>query len=253
MDRAGELQEKWRVNRGDLFAIGDHRLLCGDSTDAGDVARLMGGEKIRFVFADPPYGIDLDTDYSKIKGTVKSPDAKGYTYSPVTGDTDDFAFERFAWIDCNEQFWWGADYYANKLPSGGSWFVWEKRTEGDAEMIGNDFELCWSKSRHKKRIIRRRWVGYVATEQGEKRTHPTQKPVDLCDYIISAFCDPEGMVFDPFLGSAPTMVAAEQTGRRCYGIEIEPKYCAVILERMSGMGLTPRLVARDGTTDETDA
>ncbi len=221
---------------GDVWVLGDHRLMCGDSFDADTCAALIDGVKIAVVYTDPPYGMNLDTDFSKIKGTAKSPNAKGYKYDPVEGDDRDFEFARFEWLSgIAEQFWWGADYYCQQLPAGGSWFVWEKRQEADEKMIGNDFELCWSKSRHKRRVIRRRWVGWAATEAGEKRKHPTQKPVNLCEGFLIDFSSDGDVVLDLFGGSGSTLLACENSGRVCRMMEMSPKYCDVIIQRWEQM------------------
>jgi DNA modification methylase len=220
---------------GDLIEIGEHRLLCGDSTDSDQVAKLMDGNKADMVFTDPPYGMNLDTDYSKLKGTDKSPNAKGYKWDKVIGDDKEFDFlTSYALFEyVKEQFWWGADYYFNQLPVGGGLFVWQKRDKADADMIGNDFEICWSKQRHKKATFWKRWVGFDSIEKGEKRVHPTQKPIDLASWFINDWSIEGNKVIDLFLGSGSTMVAAHQLNRKCYGMELDPKYCQVIIDRMS--------------------
>jgi len=220
---------------GDLIEIGEHRLLCGDSTDSDQVAKLMDGNKADMVFTDPPYGMNLDTDYSKLKGTDKSPNAKGYKWDKVIGDDKEFDFlTSYALFEyVKEQFWWGADYYFNQLPVGGGLFVWQKRDKADADMIGNDFEICWSKQRHKKATFWKRWVGFDSIEKGEKRVHPTQKPIDLASWFINDWSIEGNKVIDLFLGSGSTMVAAHQLKRKCYGMELDPKYCQVIIDRMS--------------------
>jgi DNA modification methylase len=225
---------KTDVVLGDLIEIGTHRLLCGDSTDSDAVARLMDGQKADMVFTDPPYGMKLDTDYSKLKGTDKSPNAKGYKWDKVIGDDKEFDFltSYALFEDVKEQFWWGADYYFNQLPVGGGLFVWQKRDKADSEMIGNDFEICWSKQRHKKATFWKRWVGFDSIEKGEKRVHPTQKPIDLASWFIKDWSIEGNKVIDLFLGSGTTMVAAHQLNRKCYGMELDPKYCQVIIDRM---------------------
>jgi len=225
---------KTDVVLGDLIEIGNHRLLCGDSTDSDAVARLMDGQKADMVFTDPPYGMKLDTDYSKLKGTDKSPNAKGYKWDKVIGDDKEFDFltSYALFEDVKEQFWWGADYYFNQLPVGGGLFVWQKRDKADSEMIGNDFEICWSKQRHKKATFWKRWVGFDSIEKGEKRVHPTQKPIDLASWFIKDWSIEGNKVIDLFLGSGSTMVAAHQLNRKCYGMELDPKYCQVIIDRM---------------------
>jgi DNA modification methylase len=228
---------------GDLWVLGDHRVLCGDSTKAEDVARLMDGSKADMVLTDPPYGMNLNTDYSAIKGSSKSPNAAGYKYERVIGD--DRPFNRNAIkIEAQEEIWFGADYYRETLPSGGSWSVWIKRGEADKDMIGNDIELIWSKVAHKRKAHWIRWVGWDATERNETRSHPTQKPIRL---MVSIATDISGdIVVDPFLGSGTTLIAAEQLGRKCYGIEISPQYMDVIVTRWQN--LTGKQATLEGKT-----
>jgi len=216
---------------GDIYLLGNHRVMCGDSTKVEDVEKLMDGKKADMVFTDPPYGMDLDTDYSKLKGTIKSPNAKGYKWDKVIGDDSVFNFKAFEWLDTKEQFWWGADYYFNQLPTGGGLFVWQKRDKADEKMIGNDFELCWSKQKHKKATFWKRWVGFDSVEKGEKRKHPTQKPVELCVWFIDKFSIYKSIILDLFLGSGSTLIACEKTNRICYGMELDPKYTDVIVKR----------------------
>jgi DNA modification methylase len=229
---------------GDLFEIGEHRLLCGDSTDSDQVAKLMNGQKADMVYTDPPYGMNLDTDYSKLKGTEKSPNAKGYKWDKVIGDDKEFDFltcyALFEYV--KEQFWWGADYYFNQLPIGGGLFVWQKRDKADSEMIGNDFEICWSKQRHKKATFWKRWVGFDSIEKGDKRVHPTQKPIDLASWFIKDWSLENNIIIDLFLGSGTAMVASHQLKRKCYGMELDLKYCQVIIDRMKK--LDPSLVIK---------
>jgi DNA modification methylase len=218
--------------------------MCGDSTKIEDVEKLMDGKKADMVFTDPPYGMDLDTDYSKLKGTDKSPNAKGYKWEKVIGDDKEFNFTQFNWIETPEQFWWGADYYFNQLPIGGSLAVWQKRDKADAEMIGNDFEICWSKQQHKKTTFWKRWVGFDSVERGEKRVHPTQKPVELCSWFIKEYSKESQIILDLFGGSGSTLIACEQTNRNCYMMELDPKYCDVIRKRYA------KLIGQEETWQE---
>ena len=218
---------------GDLWILGNHRLLCGDSTNPQHVEKLMDGKKADMVYTDPPYGMNLNTDYSQIKGSAKSPNAKGYKWKEVIGDDKDFdpsALIAF-FKDVPEQFWWGADYYFECLPRGGSLLVWQKRDKADAEMIGNDFEICWSKQRHKKATFWKRWVGFDSVERGEKRVHPTQKPVDLHSWVFDQWGKQGDVVVDLFGGSGSTLIACEKTSRHCRMMELDPAYCDVIVKR----------------------
>jgi len=227
IDQAEELNKKWQVKPGDLWKIGAHRLLCGDSTKAADVARVMGGERAGCVMADPPYGMELDTVYAI------TPRVYGNTYAPVIGDDKPFdptpIIAAFDYV--KEQFWWGADYYRDKLPSGGSWFVWDKKKDDLDESIGAGFELCWSMTPHKRMVARFLWSGFTARERDSARIHPTQKPVALIQFFLSRWGS--GDVVEPFAGSGTTLVACENLGRKCRAVEISPAYCAVILERMA--------------------
>ena len=251
LDKAEELRKKWQTETGQLWSLGSHRLLVGDATKREDVERVMGGEKADALVTDPPYGMNLDTDWSGIRGTFQSLGFKkairGKAYPRVEGDDAPFdpAPILALWaINVSEVFLFGADYYAERIPdrADGSWLVWDKRKESQSDGFGSEFELIWSRNKHKRRMLRHEWFGFLREgEHGESRTHPTQKPVLLIEDIISQWCN--GVIIaDPFLGSGTTMVAAHRLGRRCFGIEIDPGYCGVILERMSGLELTPTLI-----------
>jgi DNA modification methylase len=238
---------------GDLFEIGEHRLLCGDSTCSDTVAKLMNGEKADMVFTDPPYGMFLDAE-----GFDNMPTAKGTThksYSNVIGDGSDFTPELINTIfacfaDVKEVFIWGADYFAELLPNknDGSWIVWDKRQEGGMDkMFGASFELCWSKTKHKREIARVLWAGYFGMSKDDTKTrvHPTQKPIDLASFFFNKWGNENDLVADLYLGSGSTMVASHQLKRKCYGMELDPKYCQVIIDRM--IKLDPSLeIKRNG-------
>lgn len=236
---------------GDLFEIGEHRLLCGDSTDSDQVARLMNKEKADMVFTDPPYGMFLETDYKDNFGDNGFRTAKNY--DSVIGDNKDFTPELINTIFacfgyCKEVFIWGADYFAELIPNknDGSWFVWNKKTtEALQNMFGNQFELCWSKNKHKRIIIDVTWAGAFGHNKktdGYTKVHPTQKPIKLIDIFIKEYSKDSDLIADLFLGSGSTMVASHQLKRKCYGMELDPKYCQVIVDRMKK--LDPSLVIK---------
>ena len=236
---------------GDLFLLGEHRLLCGDSTDAEQVARLMNDEKADMVFTDPPYGMKLDANFSSMKGSSKIlVGNKGNEYRQVIGDGDDFSpslirtiFDNF---DCPEIFLWGADYYVEELRNrnDGSWVIWDKRQNDETDdaaavsadkAFGSAFEMCWSKSRHQRIFARiRSGIFGVKNELGTtERCHPTQKPVQLAEWFFDQWGANTKVVADLYLGSGSTMIACEKTNRRCFGMEIDPLYVDVILERFA--------------------
>ena len=247
-DEAPEVSSEPPISKlGEIYQLGRHRLMCGDSTDKANVDLLMSGENPDVVYSDPPYGMNLDADYSKMNSKlefVKDKHLKSKTgnkYANVIGDHADFD-PRFITMlldigeDCKEVFLWGADYYAELLPdkNEGSWLVWDKRLdESSDKMYGSTFELVWSKSKHKRSIVRIKWAGVFGTEQefDRKRHHPTQKPIKLSAYFIENYSDKEDKIVDLFGGSGSTLIACEQLDRICYMMELDPKYCDVIRKR----------------------
>ena len=214
---------------GDLWQLGEHRLLCGDSTKAEDVARLMDGETIDVLFTDPPYGMDLDTDYSKLP----EKQCESLTYEQVKGDDQPFDAAPMleAFKAAKEVFLWGADWYYETLPRGGSWLVWDKRSEASDGLVGNHFEMLWSIKRHRREIIRHQWSGFTARNRDFSREHPTEKPIAVLADVIDKHSKAGALIVDPFAGSGTTIIAAEQTGRRCYAVEFVPAYCDVAVKR----------------------
>jgi DNA modification methylase len=236
---------------GDLYEIGEHRLLCGDSTDSDQVAKLMNGQKADMVFTDPPYGMFLDTDYTKMPTAPNG--AKPLKHNLIKGDNEDFIPELINTIfacfnDCNEIFIWGADYFAELLPNKneGSWIVWDKRVDEKFDkMIGAAFELCWSKSKHQRKIARINNTLFSGEKDAQNKVHPTQKPIKLATFFFDNWGNNNDLVADLFLGSGSTMVASHQLKRKCYGMELDPKYCDVIVKRM--LKLDPSLkIKRNG-------
>ena len=249
IDKAEELNKTWKVKTGDLFTIGDHRLLCGDSTKAEDVARVMGGEKADMVFTDPPYGMSLDISHSDDIGSKGKWTSKPKGYTKVIGDNEDFSSELITTIFDNfsyskEIFIWGADYFSEFIPNrqDGSWIVWDKRAGvEDMKLTFSEFELCWSKAKHLREIARITWSGLLGTEQefDHKRHHPTQKPIKLSTWFIEKYSKENDIITDIYAGAGFTMVACQNLNRKCRGLEISPEYCSVILQRMQdAFGIT---------------
>lgn len=221
---------------GDIYQLGRHRLICGDSTDKTTVELLMNGNKADMVFTDPPYGMKLDTDYSGMQGNGR----KGKKYDKVIGDNEDFSpllitsiFENF---DCEEIFLWGVDYYFDLIPNfkDGSLIVWDKtlQTNGDAG-YNSEFELLWSKTPHKKEVIHFNWFRYfgLSSQDISTREHPTQKPLQVITPYIERHSKKNNIIVDVYGGSGSTLIACEQLDRTCYMMELDPKYCDVIVKR----------------------
>lgn len=253
-DSVPEVQAEPITKRGDIYQLGRHRLMCGDSTSIDDVEKLMDGEKADMVYTDPPYGMFLDTDFSSMDGL--SPDGKsflgtrgGKIHKQVAGDHEDFKPDLIntvfaAFPDAKEVFLWGADYYAELLPNrnDGAWIVWDKRTNEGAsleqahsadKLFGSNFELCWSKSKHKREIARiRNGIFGVKNESGNSATvHPTQKPVQLAEWFFEKWGSGLSVVADLYGGSGSTLIACEKTGRQARLVELDPHYCDVIVAR----------------------
>lgn len=209
---------------GDLYEIGEHRLLCGDSTNVDDVTKLMNGEKADIMVSDPPYGIDLDTDYSKMGATTTK-------YEKIKGDDKEFDLTDVISISgTKEQYIWGGDYFVNSLDwMSGTQIIWAKRhSEEENKVFGSAFESLWVSYKCKKLIWFIRPINQSSERLGK---HPTQKPIECMSRCIE-MSKLKGVVYDAFLGSGSTMAASHQLKRKCYGMELDPKYCDVIVKRM---------------------
>ncbi len=237
IDRAEELNKKWQVKTGDLFMVGSHRLLYGDSTKAEDVARVMGGEKAVLCVSDPPYNYD-------------------YQYASIDDNLDEEAFIKFTntWFFIARQFASvrvitpGLKNLSMFLKNyGATWIcAWIKKNAMTASKIGNlsvwepivfdaddcDWEpvIVYGKPRKK---VKRDVYEYPVKVQKDTANHPCPKLLEFWAKLIKDFSKPIDCVLDVFLGSGTTMVACQNLNRKCRGVEISPAYCAVILERMA--------------------
>jgi DNA modification methylase len=256
LDRAAELQEVWGTERGQVWEIGRHRLMCGDSTSAEDVGRLLGDNEPRLMVTDPPYGVEYEAGWRE--------EIDGHHRESASVPNDNIIDWSLAWglSPACVVYCYHAGIYAgatqNSLENSGfvirSQIVWDKQhfviSRGHYHW---EHEPCWYAVRDGAvaewiggrkqttvwRIAGQNPAGQDRDEMEERLPHATQKPVECMARPIRNHA---GDVYDPFLGSGTTMVAAEQLGRVCYGMEIEPKYVAVTLQRLADMGLEPRLV-----------
>ena len=244
-DEVPDVPEEPKAKLGDIYQLGNHRLMCGDSTKKEDVAKLMNGVKADMVFTDPPYGMNLDTDFSGMKSKIFKGGNGGNFYEE--GIVDTFTPNMLKTIfdlDIKETFIWGANYFAELLQNrnNGSWIVWDKRANGNDDieedyssdkMYGSCFELCWSKNKHKQDIARIKWAGMFGMEKQDTHTrvHPTQKPIALCEWFIKRYSDDGNAILDLFGGSGSTLIACEQLNRKCYMMELDPHYIDVIIQR----------------------
>ena len=216
-----------RTKLGDIIELGPHRLMCGDSTDRGVVELLMNGEKADMVFTDPPYGINEDGDRSGRGGITQANNLKSFV-----DDSIEYAVKAFELCkDIRIQYWFGANYYCHHLPQTNNWLVWDKRLEEKQTNNNSDCEMAWVKSEANSiRIFRHLWKGLIkGSEHGQRRVHPTQKPIALPEWVINKHN--ASSVLDLFGGSGSTLIACEKTNRKCFMMELDPHYCDVIISR----------------------
>jgi DNA modification methylase len=232
---------------GDLIEIGEHRLLCGDSTDSDQVAKLMDGEKANMVFTDPPYGVSYEGGHNqkKRKG-IENDTLKDVDLSDLFKDSLNVAC---VFTESNAPFYiWYASGKSMETYEGLSHTLlqvravicWYKVNSGlgafMSQYIPNYEPMIYA---HKigESI---QWFGptdektvWELKNDQKNKLHPTQKPIELPKRAIINSSKQGQIIYDSFLGGGSTMVAAHQLKRKCYGMELDPKYCQVIIDRMS--------------------
>lgn len=185
------------------------------------------------VVTDPPYGIGADEAASKNKGKW------GWTYygeSQWDRDRPDRAIFDLMRACSKEQIIWGGNYFTDYLPPSMQWFVWDK---GQRDFSLADFEMAWSSQQKAARIVS--YPRAKALQDGKE--HPTQKPVEVMRFCISALPSKTKTILDPFMGSGTTGVAAVDMGRKFIGIEVDPKYFDIACRRIDEASRKPRLFA----------
>lgn len=202
--------------------------------DCLEVMKGMDDKSVDAVITDPPYGLGYDASNSNQQGIQK--------FDVLEGDNSPFDITpllMFPDVIC-----WGLPQLVINIPIGvGAWYSWDKITKNGLKVRISECEYAWHRKATKTRMFRHLWSGaYKASESGEKRLHPTQKPIDLMKWCIE-LCSNEGdTIFDPFMGSGTTGVACVQTGRNFIGIEIDPDYFAIAERRIKEAQMQPRLL-----------
>ncbi len=352
VDRAEELREKWQVETGQMWQLGEHRIICGDCTDASVVERVMGGENARMMFTDPPYGIGKDIENDNLKGEQWTQFYADWTTVALSHLIDNAYCYVWGYFDTLSDYWqevikargdcnfrnfivWRKNYiqgrnaeefrqfpeeYAAALLfifgqpfQNGPWSTspnaehypemfeplrsyldgerkkmgWDimtvKKIVGHSDLArdhwfgrsqwsmptrevyekmqaaasSDAFRREYDAFRREYDDLRREYDdlrgyfdntnGFTDVWQFDKLTtdsrHPTVKPVEVCERGVMTTSQDGELVLDVFLGSGSTLIACEQLGRRCRGVEISPAYIAVTLERWADMtGNTPHLI-----------
>ena len=209
---------------GDVWLLGRHRLMCGDSTSIDAVERLIAGAKIDLIHTDPPYGIGYG-------GSMKLGQAK-HGWKQHSGGWDEERppkeFFDLAEAQCADRIIWGGNYFSDFLPPTMGWLVWDKGQRGFSLADG---EMAWTSFNNAMRIKE-----YArAKANREEKHHATQKPIELIEWALE-YADRHAKkkpvsVLDFFGGSGSTLIACEKTARDCRVMELDPKYCDVIIKR----------------------
>jgi len=232
---------------GDIWLCGEHRVMCGDSTSDNDTDRLINNAKIDLVFTDAPYGINVvQSNQVGGEGITESG-----TYSKILGDETIDTAQKFYELCLKKNFkdfiLWGGNYFTNFLKPSRCWIIWDKEMTGNfsqAEMAWTSFEKGGVK------IIKHLWNGLSREgnrkEELKSRVHPTQKPVGLFFKILQDYKNVK-TIYDGFLGSGSTLIACEKSKKICYGLELDSKYCDVIVKRWQNYTGQEAVLESDGT------
>jgi DNA modification methylase len=270
-DTAAELRKKWHTETGQIWQIGAHRILCGDCTDEEAMERLWSPENspARLIWTDPPYGVA----YAKKNQFLNRSDRGNRIQKPITNDHlsegETEALFRKGLTVASRFCAPGACLYVS-VPSGSLLvrFISASEAAGFAfkstlVWVKNHFVIGMSDYHFRHELILYGWLNNGAHVWNGDRSqdsvfeidrphandlHPTTKPVELIARMVANSSRPGELVFDPFAGSGSTLLAAHQLGRVAFGVEIDPAYVAVELERLSLLGLRPEVSSNDATT-----
>ena len=230
-----EAKNNCHVTQGDIWKLGNHRLMCGDSTSSDDVGRLMGGEGADLCITDPPCGVNIVNDKGKVGAENL---AKNRKYPKVIADDSTDTAEKAYQIlkkKKKKMIIWGGNYFTRFLDFSDGWIIWDKR----GDMPSNNFadgEMAWCSFHTPVRIYRQIWNGMIREGKEEReRVHPTQKPVHMISRIIEDFSNQDDLVADVFGGSGTTLIACEEMERQCRMMEFDPIYCQVIINRWEAL------------------
>lgn len=221
-DEVPELPETPVTVEGDVWILGNHRLMCGDSDSVDAIEKLLNGIVQNAIVTDPPYGIGID---GQKKSVSKNPKHNRKFHEFKGWDSERPSEGIFNWIVSQNtpSVIWGGNYFADLLPATRGWIYWSKGQDG---LTMSDGELAWTTE---NKPLRSKTVNRSALKGS---VHPTQKPVDIISYSIEYLSVPQnGAVLDLFAGSGTLCIACEKTNRKAFLMEMDASYCDVIIKR----------------------
>jgi DNA modification methylase len=233
-DDVPEVDEEAVITKpGDLWILGDHRLLCGDSTNIQHVERLMDGKKADMVFTDPPYGVEYRSNMSKRFEQIKNDDTI-LEVAPIIWEflAEDSA--AFVWTSHHVYPIWRQQFDAFYKQT----IIWSKGGGGMGDLEGQyalDYEMALFCVKGSPKFQRKRGMAVwdIGKDRAAEYVHPTQKPVALAEQALADFTKTRQITLDLFGGSGSTLIACERAGRKARLMELDPKYCDVIVKRWS--------------------
>jgi site-specific DNA-methyltransferase (adenine-specific) len=200
--------------------------------DCRDILPEVDPATVALVIADPPYGVNEATDRATRGRGMRGSHWRCRDWPRIAGD--DAPFDPSLLLGFPRLVLFGANHYADRLPSSRSWFVWDKR-DGSTPDDNADGELAWTNLGGPLRIYRQCWRGVAraGSESGRAPLHPAQKPVALMEWIIERHTKPGDLVVDPYTGSGPIPRACKNLGRRCIAVELVEDYCRTAVSRLA--------------------
>jgi DNA modification methylase len=249
-DEVPEARPEPKVVMGEVYILGNHRLMCGDSTAITDIERLMNGEKADLTFTSPPYNANTKAGDGDIFTSKKSKKlyADGYSDNLESEKYVDFAKQVLenCFISTDGFIFWNVSYNANsrfeyikqiadRLPNLIEQICWKKSSTIPFKgSLMRDWEPIYLFSTNNEKlkldeVVSNHWQ--ISNTNSQQENHKACFPVELPEKGINLIKKKTGIVFEPFCGSGSTLIAAEKTDRKCYGMELDPIYCGVILDR----------------------
>lgn len=209
--------------------------------DCREILPTLG--KVDAVVSDPPYGIAFSHGGNDNSGIGSGKYATKFAGVEIAGDDQSFDPAPLVGMSSNVILW-GANHFADRLPSSPSWLIWDKRAASGHSNDFADCEMAWSSRKAVARIFRHHWDGMMkASERGVPREHPTQKPIAVMQWCIEQIKPAPSLILDPFMGSGTTGVAAVNLGRNFIGIEIEQSYFDIACRRIAAARKQPDMFA----------